>query len=244
MNCSACTKINPLPACLTGYGTMELANITLPNNTGEDIVLKITDTATRQVSYVEFIEGDVIDITDLYPLMQHYYKLEFTSGGVPAEFHITNPDATVVEGCCIEFIPSEGLEWAGSEYDVSTTTCTNQAGNVSNTMISITGLLTQSGVADPTAFIFSNTIGDGRVTFDRISDGSYEVLLDGGGNWTVEKTWYYIGTDADAERDSMVIYFGAATGVTNLYIDTYDLENDLFSDGLLSNVPFEIRLYP
>jgi len=120
MNCNSCEKINPLPACLIGYGTMELSNITFPTASGEDLLLTVTDTATGKAEYFEFVGDQVIDITDLYPLMQHYYKLEFTDAGVPVEFLISNPDGTFAEGCCIEFIPSEHLEWAGSEYEVST----------------------------------------------------------------------------------------------------------------------------
>lgn len=126
MNCNSCEKINPLPACLIGYGTMELNNITFPSNDGDDILLTVTDTATGQATYFEFVGGDVIDITDLYPLMQHYYKLEFSVAGVPVNFVISNPDGTFAEGCCIEFIPSDGLDWQGAEYSVSTTNCTTE----------------------------------------------------------------------------------------------------------------------
>lgn len=123
MNCNSCTKINPLPSCLSGYGTMELSNITFPGNSGEDLYLSVTDTATGHITFIAIVADDPIDISDLYPLMQHYYKLEFTKDGVPIDFLIENPDGTFVEGCCIEFIPSEGLNWVGAEYVVSTTQC-------------------------------------------------------------------------------------------------------------------------
>jgi hypothetical protein len=103
---------------------MELTGISFPNNTGDDLILILTDLAMDRVGYFDFTDGDPIDITDAYPLMQHYYKIQFaTDQMLPVEFVITNPDATEVTACCMEFIPSDGLTWAGAEYSISTTRC-------------------------------------------------------------------------------------------------------------------------
>jgi hypothetical protein len=102
---------------------MILTGITFPNNPGAEIVMKITNTATRQVWYVLFTVGEDISIASIYPLMQHWYKLEFFTSGAPVQFLLTNPDSTTVEGCCIEFIPNEGQEWDSAEFSVSTTNC-------------------------------------------------------------------------------------------------------------------------
>lgn len=105
---------------------MEISNVSFPDHPAADITIIFTDTATGLVRYGEFTEGDVIDLTDFYPLMQHYYELKFLVDGVQVNFTITNPDDTTVIGCCMEFIPSEGLAWVGSLYDVSTTQCTTE----------------------------------------------------------------------------------------------------------------------
>jgi len=103
---------------------MILTGISFPDNLGDDIVLKITDTATRQVWYFPFMEGvDDIDISAMYPLMQHWYKWEFSVSGVPINFTITNPDGTTVVGCCIEVLPNEGYSQDSAEFAISTTTC-------------------------------------------------------------------------------------------------------------------------
>lgn len=123
-NCTECLKINPIPSCLNAESTFEIDNITFPNNPAAELTAVITDTATKGVRYVFFTEGDNIDLSDLFPFMEHYYEIKFyTATGVPVDFTITNPDATTADGCCLEFIPSEGLEWTGYTYSVSTTNC-------------------------------------------------------------------------------------------------------------------------
>lgn len=123
MNCTTCLKINSLPDCLGPYASMTLLGLSFPSYTGEDIVMKVTNTATRQVWYVPFVESESIDLDTVYPLMQHYYKLEFFVSGVQIPFVMTNPDDTEVDGCCIEFIPLEAYEQTGSEWPLSTTNC-------------------------------------------------------------------------------------------------------------------------
>lgn len=123
-NCNECVKINPIPECLTGVGTFEIINITFPDNPGATIVGVLKDTANDHVEYINFTEGDPIDLTDVFPLMQHIYELKFYVDGVPVNFTITNPDATTVDACCIEFQPLLQLGWSGSDYEVSTTNCT------------------------------------------------------------------------------------------------------------------------
>ena len=122
MNCQSCLKVNPLPSCLGAYSSIYLTGLTF-TATGE-AVLKVTDTATRQIWYVPFTIGDDIDLSTVFPLMQHYYKLEFSQNGVTIPFTLTNPDSTTVEGCCMEFIPSDGLDWDLDQFPLSTTNCT------------------------------------------------------------------------------------------------------------------------
>lgn len=124
MWCESCLKANMIPECLGAYAGMEIINLSVPSQSGEDLLLVITDMALNSSRYYEFTEGDAIDITDAYPLMQHYYKLEIvTEQMIPVLFVLTNPDGTEVEGCCIELIPAESLEWAGGDYELSTTNC-------------------------------------------------------------------------------------------------------------------------
>lgn len=124
MSCESCLKVNMIPECLGPYAGMEISNLSVPSQEGEDLILIITDMALNSSRYYEFTEGEPIDISDAYPLMQHYYKLEVvTTQMIPVLFVLTNPDDTEVEGCCIELIPAEGLEWSGGEYELSTTNC-------------------------------------------------------------------------------------------------------------------------
>jgi len=123
MSCESCVKINPLPACIAQYTDFLITNISFPNNVGDDILAKLTDLATGRVSYTLFEEGTELDLSSEFPFMDHFFKLEFSVNGVPAIFTITNPDATQVEGCCIEFTVQPHLVWTASAYEVSTTNC-------------------------------------------------------------------------------------------------------------------------
>jgi len=124
MSCESCLKVNSIPQCLGAYGSFEIDNLTVPSETGNDLILIMTDLALDKVTFYEFTEGSTIDISDAFPLMQHYYKLEIvTAQMAPVEFLLTNPDATTREGCCIELIPFENLEFSGGVYSLSTTNC-------------------------------------------------------------------------------------------------------------------------
>lgn len=122
MNCNDCIRVNPLPSCIDTDEVMLLTGLTFPDNAGEDILLKLTNTATRRVQYITITEGDPIDITDFFPLMNHYYKIEFSVNGVPVRATLTNPAATTSSGCCIEFFADE-TTWTGGEFILSDTNC-------------------------------------------------------------------------------------------------------------------------
>jgi len=123
MSCTQCLKINPIPECLGAYAGFEISNLTFPGTTG-DLKARLLNLATGAVLYFDFTVGDIIDLSEAFPLMPHWYKLDFiTEFGVPVTFIITNPDDTTSQGCCMEFTVSESLEWDGGEYDLSTTNC-------------------------------------------------------------------------------------------------------------------------
>lgn len=108
MNCNSCIKINAIPSCIDSVA-FRLQGITLPGSPDEVVVVRITDTATGQTTTLPVVTngGGIItlglDVAAIYPLMDHWYKMEFLVDGSPAKLLLTNPDATEVEGCCIEF---------------------------------------------------------------------------------------------------------------------------------------------
>lgn len=92
-------------------------------------------------------------------------------------------------------------------------------------------LLTQSGVAVPTAVVLENTLG-GTPTLGRPNIGEYTITLTGA--FTANKTVLFI-TPRDGET------FGARwTDANTITIVTY---SGLSSDNILNNTTFEIRVY-
>lgn len=111
MACDTCIKINPLPECLADEAAMTLTGITF---IGTVATVLITDTATgRNTAF------DTLEITDLFPLMNHTYEMQFFDENLEKlSFTINGED-----GCCIEFGIIEGLTWDGGDFTVSTTVC-------------------------------------------------------------------------------------------------------------------------
>lgn len=112
MTCNTCLKINPLPSCID-TDEFYLTGITFPDYVNEVIIIRITDTATGRVDNMPILtdgSGAIVDgfeVSTLYPLMQHWYKIEFIAQGSPANFLLTNPDATESTGCCMEFFATD-----------------------------------------------------------------------------------------------------------------------------------------
>lgn len=108
MNCTTCIKLNPLPTCTDTEG-FDLSGLTFPDYIGEVIMARFKDSATGRVENLPLVingSGEVtggFDIASIMPLMNHWYKIEFFHGSVPANFILTNPDATTETGCCLEF---------------------------------------------------------------------------------------------------------------------------------------------
>jgi hypothetical protein len=127
MSCKTCVKINPIPECLETGEELILTGISVVDNSVVDhIILK--DEATGRTIYVTFeIAGSTeikIDLTGFLPLMNHPYKFWLFDQYLQiVPFALTNPDATTVEGCCIEFNVMPKLVWLGGEFNLSTTTC-------------------------------------------------------------------------------------------------------------------------
>jgi hypothetical protein len=131
MNCNSCIKINSIPACIDSE-VYKLTGLTFPDHVNANISVRLRDSATGRVEYIYITtdaDGDIvqdgIDLAPFYPLMNHYFELRFFDGasGSPIDFLLTNPDESEVTGCCIEFIPYDGL--TGSEsWAMSTEGCT------------------------------------------------------------------------------------------------------------------------
>ncbi len=127
MNCDHCIKLNPLPSCISTL-TFLINGITFPDYLSEIIIAKFTNTATGAKYYLPLLTngaGEItggFDVATIYPLMSHWYKLEFQFEGTPANFLLTNPDNTTEEGCCLEFTVNEGQEGA-TEWNLSSTVC-------------------------------------------------------------------------------------------------------------------------
>lgn len=130
MNCDNCVKINPLPECIESevYNPYYLEGMTF-TDADTDMVAKIQNLATRKMDYVYFTtEPDgyaYIDITNLFPLMDHPYEIRFTNKetGNPEDFTITNADGTESTGCCLQFTVNIGQTDNNEYFMVSTQGC-------------------------------------------------------------------------------------------------------------------------
>ncbi len=127
MNCTTCIKLNAIPECIDS-DAFELTGLTFPDHLGDVIVATFTNTATNRRDYLPLVingSGQVtggFDVAAIYPLMSHWYKLEFIKDGVPVSFTLTNPDTTTEEGCCLEFTTMEGYTGT-DEWVLSSTVC-------------------------------------------------------------------------------------------------------------------------
>lgn len=130
MNCDSCVKINPLPECVATevYNPYYIEGLRF-QDTSTDMIAKLKDVATGRMTYIPFTtdsDGDaILDVTDIFPLMNHTYTMEFVNQetGNPEYFTITNADTTTSSGCCIEFNINTGQEDVNEYFVVSTQTC-------------------------------------------------------------------------------------------------------------------------
>lgn len=126
MNCDNCVKLNPLPACIDS-DVFLLTGLTFPDFLNDVLIIRITDMATGRVeNFPELIDGTGVinggfDIASIFPLMQHYYKIEFLVSGAPANFLLTNPDGSESTGCCAEFFATDLT--ASDSWPLSDQTC-------------------------------------------------------------------------------------------------------------------------
>lgn len=130
MNCSPCVKILPLPECIdaTAYSPYYMEGLVF-EDTDTFIVAKVRDVATGKMTYITFETDDqgdaAIDLTELFPLLDHVYTIEFVNRetGNPSMFTITNADSTTSTGCCIEFGVNIGQTDENGSVTVSTQEC-------------------------------------------------------------------------------------------------------------------------
>lgn len=133
MNCNQCVKINNAPQCIeTGVYSMYWLEGLVFTSLNTLMVAKLRNTATGRTLYEffetdEFGEGD-IEISDLWPLMDHVYEISFLNRthGFPEHFTITNPDGTTSSGCCIEFKVNMGQTDTNDFFDVSNQGCAQE----------------------------------------------------------------------------------------------------------------------
>lgn len=96
-------------------------------------------------------------------------------------------------------------------------------------------LVTQSGVLAPTAIVLENTLG---VSTSFTYDGAGQYLLNATGAFASGKVVFY---SSQPNSDAQMI-----TGQMDSN-DTYfigSIDNNLYTDGILSNTTIEIRVYP
>lgn len=109
-NCNTCVKINPLPECIESeaYNPFYMEGLRF-SDVSTNMIAKVRNVATTKMTYIDFTtdgDGDaLIDIGELFPLMDHQYKIDFVNQetGNPENFTITNVDGTTSTGCCVEF---------------------------------------------------------------------------------------------------------------------------------------------
>jgi len=109
-NCNATVKILPLPECIesVAYNPYYMEGLNF-EDADTNMIAKVLNVATRKVYYIDFttdVDGDaLLDITSLFPLMDHVYTIEFVNKetGNPETFTITNADSTTCTGCSVQF---------------------------------------------------------------------------------------------------------------------------------------------
>jgi len=129
-NCNANVPILPLPECIEGiaYNPYYLENITFAD-ADTNMIAKVKNNATSKVVYIDFTtDGDgsaLLDIYELFPLMNHIYTIEFVNKqtGNPETFTINNDDGTTSTGCSIEFGVNIGQTDNNGYFYVSSQEC-------------------------------------------------------------------------------------------------------------------------
>jgi hypothetical protein len=102
-----------------------------------------------------------------------------------------------------------------------------------------TALLNQEGETNPTAIVLQNTLGN--ITFFRSDAGRYSIL--GDNLFDEDKTFITIQQLRLNGFEEEVGYFDAKYfSVGQISLDTY-FETGGYSDGMMTNVPIEIRVY-
>lgn len=130
MNCNQCVKINPLPECIDSeaYNPYYLDGLVFADS-DTNMVARLTDIATNKSRDIDFVTDEtgeaILEITDIFPLMNHVYVMEFTNleTGNPEHFTITNADSTTSTGCCIEFQIAQGRFDNNNNMTASTQVC-------------------------------------------------------------------------------------------------------------------------
>lgn len=105
------------------------------------------------------------------------------------------------------------------------------------------GLISQTGVADPTAIVLNNDIV-GTITLSRVGVGTYSISNNDGdqGQFIEEKTFFFFGQNIQGRSYSI-----NRESQVELTITTYDPNGDgtfTILDELLDKLPVEIRVYP
>lgn len=130
MNCTASVRINPLPECIesVAYNPYYLEGLVF-DDADTNMIAKVKNIATGKVIYIDFVTDEdgtaLIDINELFPLMDHVYVIEFVNqeSGNPETFTITNADGTTSTGCSIEFGINKGMTDQNGFFMVSTQGC-------------------------------------------------------------------------------------------------------------------------
>ncbi len=129
--CNPCIKINPLPECINSeaYNPYYFDGLTF-TDIETNMYVKLMNVATGNLVYIDFITDDVglpiLEIQDLFPLMDHVYTMEFFNKetGNPANFTITNLDSTTSTGCCLTFGINKNQIDNNGQFIASTQLCT------------------------------------------------------------------------------------------------------------------------
>lgn len=130
MNCNLCVKINPLPECINpeAYNPYYMEGLQFAD-ADTNMIAKVLNVATRKMTYIDFTTDSdgfaLLDIAELFPLMDHVYEINFVNKetGNPESFTITNADSTTSEGCCLEFQVNMGLTDDNGFFEVSSQGC-------------------------------------------------------------------------------------------------------------------------
>ena len=130
MNCTQPVRINPLPECIESleYNPFYLQGMIFTDN-DTDMIAKVRDEATGKTVYIDFTtdnDGEgLVDITALFPLMNHVYTISFVNRetGNPEQFTVTNADSSTSTGCSIEFQVNIGQMDNNGYFAISSQLC-------------------------------------------------------------------------------------------------------------------------